>query len=91
MNYTIIDANIMTSGHTLGISANGNKYYISLHKGGCYWNGFEDFADEKFATCHSGDFATWEAAFAAFSRLLNEFGQGNYSWEDRCEMVKEAK
>ena len=91
MNYTIIDANIMESGNTLSIEANGDKYCISIHKGGFHWNEFDDFADEKFATCHSGDFATWEAAFAAFSRLLNEFGQGNYSWEDRCEMVKEAK
>ena len=91
MNFTMISADIMASGHTLSIEANGDKYYVSIHKGGFHWNEYDDFAGEKFETCCSGKFDAWDSAFACFSRLLNEFGQGNYSWEVRCEMVKEAK
>lgn len=91
MQFTIISADIMASGNTLCIEANGDKYCISIHKGGYRWNEFDDFAADRFEYCNSGNFETWDAAFTAFSRLLNEFGQGNYSWEDRCEMVMEVK
>lgn len=37
MNFTMIYADIMASGHTLSIEENGDKYYVSIHKGGFHW------------------------------------------------------
>ena len=90
MNHTIFNVELLGCGQDLSLVANGNKYYIDLSRGGFKYDETE-FANVQFESHHSKDFDTYEQAFWKLSALLREFGRGDYSWEDRCKKVEEAK
>lgn len=72
----------------LAFEADGNAYRLSLSISGKY-----DFDSNSQVTCremvHSGMTLNFDEAMRVYCHFVREFGDGSYSWEDRCKLVCE--
>lgn len=76
MNYTIINAENPQDGSHVSLNRDGNKFYVA-------------YGDENGHAC-SRTFDEFEEAFAVFSKFAEIIARGNWSSEDRREMMRAA-
>ena len=77
MDYTILVCDNVQSGGKASLNKSGNKYYV-----------YYSAPERGGAVGGSRLFETYEEAFAVFSELADVIGRGNYSDEQRVEMLK---
>ena len=76
MNYTIIDAENPQDGSHVSMNKDGNRFYVA-------------YGDTNGHAC-SRTFDKFEEAFAVFSKFAEIVARGDWSSEDRCEMMRAA-
>lgn len=90
MNTCLMSTSFVNEPQDLSLDARGNKYGVSITRGGFKYDG-TDFEGTKFDCACSGVFDTYEEAFEFYVWCLKEFGRGDYSWESRKEIVMNGK
>lgn len=86
---TLFSTEFIGTAQNMSLESIGNKYGISFWKGGYKYDGTE--LETEHESVSSGRFDNYEDAFYTYAALLKEFGRGNYSFEDRKEMVANCK
>lgn len=86
MNFTMFETVFIQDGHVMSLMASGNRFYIDITKGGFRWKDTQ-FEDEEFDGTCSLYFLDYDSAVEEYNKLLKEFGAGDYSWEERKQMV----
>lgn len=86
MHYTILETEFIGSAQDISFDCRGNKYGVSLSRGGCKYRDTEH-EDVKYDGACSPDFADYDSAFKFYARCLYLFGQGDYDWETRKHII----
>lgn len=88
MNYQMMDLWFI---HTveeqhIGLTHSGNQYYIDIYAK----NDEFRLKDNSLDAVCSGMFDSLDEAMKTFTKFVDEFGRGNFSWEQRKAMVRNA-